>query len=235
MQQFAIRYVSSISEKDSELFPYATSDLLEPSVLRHVLNKQAEQLGGVSLEVASTMFAKRYSVLIAGMFATYTLYDIPLSTNPKDIRIRLERSGVMAYEVRRHPKNLEHTDLKFSAYVQNVTVHMELIVQAVADTSGVPVKVLRSLILHQVHTLYAWLQWEAANPEFRPQGRQSKIAAERFALNQSKAAVGFAAKFRLIQHYPNERPLLMRPYCCQAYRTDDHGYCETCPKPSRSV
>lgn len=230
------------------LFPYAAVDLLDPVILYEVLALQSRQLGDVSSDVTGTLFAKRYSVLIAGMFAAYTLYDVPISADLSDTRIRLEQGGTMAYLVRsdsqfanpaepmdagRKKSPSSEARSGFSAYARRIDEHFSAILDAVSSITHAHNKVLRSLVLHQVHMLYARLQAEAAHPDFRPRGRAALIAADREALSRPENAA-FHANFRLAKESPPNRPLLMRRYCCQAYRTSPgghpHGYCESCPK-----
>lgn len=238
--------VANAAASDSRiLFPYAASDLLDPAVLYEVLARQSRQLGDVSSDVTGTLFAKRYSVLIAGMFAAYTLYDLPISTDLRDTRIRLEQGGTMAYLVRHDPQfanSKGHTSIRlsasearsgFSAYAQRIDEHFRTIFDAVSSITRANKKVLRSLVLHQVHMLYAALQAEAAYPDFQPLDRTSIIAADCLALNRPENAA-FHASFRHAEESTPNLPLLMRRYCCQAYRTSPegkpHGYCESCPK-----
>ena len=228
-----------------DTFPYAVSDLLDPVTLRHILAFQSQQLGDVTLNVAGTMFAKRYSVLIAGMFAAYTLYDFPISADPSDIRIRPRQGGMMAYRVQAEwprPDRTDSVDLRghssnrkahFAAYAQRIDDHLAAVFEAVNRAAGAHKQVLHSLVVHQVHMMYARLEAEAAQREFQPADRMNRIEDDYRALNE-RNNTGFRATFRRIEGGPSDPPLLMRRYCCQAYRTSiggkPHGYCESCPK-----
>lgn len=243
-----LQVTNAAEDEPHSVFPYAAKDLLDPAILYEVLARQSRQLGDVSSDVTGTLFAKRYSVLIAGMFAAYTLYDFPLSTDLSDIRIRLQRGGTMAYLVRRDPGLANSADATgsrggrlpssearsdFSAYAQRIDEHFRTLFDAVSSITHANKKVLRSLVLHQVHMLYARLRAEAAQPGFQPLGRTSIIAADYLALNRPESAA-FHASFRQAEESSPNHPLLLRRYCCQAYRTSSggksHGYCESCPK-----
>lgn len=243
-----LQVTNAAANDPHSVFPYAAKDLLDPLVLYEVLARQSRQLGDVSSDVTGTLFAKRYSVLIAGMFAAYTLYDVPISTDLSDTRIRLEQGGRMAYLVRRDPRLASSADAAgcgrarlpssearsdFSAYAQRIEEHFRTLLDAVSSITRANKKVLRSLVLHQVHMLYARLQAEAAQPGFKPLGRTSIIAADYLALNGPENAA-FHASFRQAEESSPNHPLLLRRYCCQAYRTSlggkSHGYCESCPK-----
>lgn len=224
--------VRALAIRERDAFPYAAADLLEPSVFRDWLDRHARKLGGASPEVVGTMFAKRYSVLISGMFAAYTLYDIPLSTNLNDLRIRLEGGAAMAYLVRLDQRSIdedrsepEDRRAAFSSYADRIEKQLRTVLGAVSTATGAKPKVLHSLVLHQVHTLYEWLEAESS--------RLENVSVDREVLQRPEHA-GFHASFRRIEGQPSDRPLLMRRYCCQAYRTSvdgrQHGYCESCPK-----
>lgn len=237
-KRFAIGIDGLTGNSTMDTFPYAASDLLEPGTLRRILAFQSQQLGGVTLSVAGTMFAKRYSVLIAGIFAAYTLYDFPISADPSDIRIRLEQGGIMAYWVQpERPLTNRTSDKKtsFSTYAQRIDDHLRAVFEAVHRASGVHKQVLHSLVVHQVHLMYVRLEAEAAQPEFHPVDRMTMISDDYRALNHMNN-IGFRAAFRQIEGGPSAPPLLMRRYCCQAYRTSiggkPHGYCKSCPKIS---
>lgn len=228
-----------------DTFPYAVSDLLDPVTLRYILAFQSQQLGDVTMNVAGTMFAKRYSVLIAGMFAAYTLYDFPISADPSDIRIRLGQGGMMAHRVQPERPRPDRTDgvevrehssnrrARFAAYTQRIEEQLAAVFEAVNQVSGVHKQVLHSFVLHQVHMMYARLEAEAGQPEFQPADRMTMISDDYRALNHMNNT-GFRATFHQIEGGPSDPPLLMRRYCCQAYRTSiggkPHGYCESCPK-----
>ncbi len=221
------------AEEILQTFPYAAEDLLDADKLRLLLERQAEQLGGVSPDVAGTLFAKRYSVLIAGMFAAYTLGGTMFPVEPSAVRIRPIGGGVMAYAVFKESLRPRGEQSDASRYIAQIETHSRAVLEAVSAATGANGKVLRSLVVHQVHTLYACLEAELRQEPSLETDKAERIRADHAAV-KGRPGDWFHARLRPIGADAEGQPLLLRPYCCQAYRTSGSGhaeeYCPTCPK-----
>lgn len=238
-EHFAILLVEkNDAEEIMQAFPYAAEDLLDVDKLRRLLEQQAEQLGGVSPDIAGTLFAKRYSVLIAGMFAAYTLYGKVFPVEPSAVRIRHVGGGVMAYAVFGESLRPRSEQSDPSDYAGQIETHIRAVLEAVSAASGASDKVLRSLVVHQVHTLYACLEAELLQESALRTERAERIRADHAAV-KGRSGDWFYGRFRPIGEDAVGLPLLLRPYCCQAYRTSgsEHteAYCPTCPKSGGSI
>lgn len=225
------------AEEILQTFPYAAADLLDADKLRLLLKHQAEQLGGVSLEIAGTLFSKRYSVLIAGMFAAYTLGGTMFPAEPSAVRIRPIGGGVMAYAVLKESLRPRGEQSDASDYAKQIETQSRAVLEAVSTATGANGKVLRSLVVHQVHTLYACLEAELLREPSLRTDQAERIRADHAAV-QGRSGDWFHARLRPIGADAEGQPLLLRPYCCQAYRTSVSGhaddYCPTCPKSEAS-
>lgn len=233
-QHFAILLAeTNEAEEIFRAFPYAAEDLLDSDKLRPLLEQQAEQLGGVSPEIAGTLFAKRYSVLIAGMFAAYTIYGKAFPVELSAVRIRPIGGGVMAYAVFKESLRPRSEQSDSSDYPKQIETHSRAVLEAVSAAAGANGKVLRSLVVHQVHTLYAHLEAELLREPALRTDQAERIRADHAAI-KGRSGDWFYARLRPIGEDDEGLPLLLRPYCCQAYRTSVSGrsedYCPTCPK-----
>ncbi|WP_172197272.1 (2Fe-2S)-binding protein [Saccharibacillus qingshengii] len=223
---------AEFEEEDVQNFPYSVQDLLDPDVLRLLLLRQSVLLGRAAPDVTGTLFAKRYSVLAAGLFAAYSAYGAVLSPKPGDIRLRIGAGAAMGYRVREEPR-LTGGYPSLSAYAGKVEAQVQTVLSAVQRASGANASVLHTLVLHQIHTLYLCLEAELQQGGSPFAARADTIRRHRQELS-APANSWFHARFRSIGPDAAGRPLLLRRHCCQAYRTvqsgRSHGYCDSCPK-----
>ncbi len=239
-----LRHCATTLRQGEEVrFPHSVSELMDEKRRPDVLEQQAVLLGRPESVVVGTLFAKRYSVFCMGLLAAASLYDLRLAASPEAVRFSLTPSGTMAYETTLMTSSLllpvesdeERSEAinEYSAYMQQ---HVGQLVAAVASHTGASVQIMWSLISHNVQMMYARIEQENA---FVQSGRRRElIRLDRAAVFEPKTGNKLAFKLRRFEHAMLQRiePVLVRRYCCLAYKANrrgqSEGYCSTCPKIS---
>lgn len=231
----------------AEAYPYSAMQLLQGTDALSIMEEQANKLGTQNMAVAGTLFAKRYSVLAMGAAASFTLYDVGIDLSYDKIGFRFAKGGALQYaaETFAPPAGSRKMDdatrfHAFSAYLREIENHVLVMFRSVSDCTGANLKVMSSLVSHNLHQLYATL--EAGLEGFVPE-RSRQVRADASLLKEQRSSLS-SLRYRSFPHAKSEAsPLLIRRHCCLAYRLDtecedggdlnpseSHGYCLTCPK-----
>ncbi|MZQ80885.1 hypothetical protein GQF01_01860 [Paenibacillus sp. 5J-6] len=232
-------FVTSLRSTKKSSYPYSAADLMEPSTLAPILAQQSALLGNAEKLVVGTLFAKRFSVFIMGLIAAASLHDTLLSAAPNHIRFRLTQGGAMAYETEIADASLlpalctEERVLLFQDYVMRLQNHVEALFQAVALHTSTNIKVMWTLVSHNLQQLYVRL--EADQEQWRTSERLELIRRDRAVLFEPLDGNRLGVQLRIFEHPDWHGPrFYLRRHCCLAYQID-HGtvapdYCTTCPK-----
>ncbi|WP_161601618.1 (2Fe-2S)-binding protein [Paenibacillus luteus] len=227
----------ALDHAGDERYPFTASDLLDPSARSTIFDLQAAQLGHPDLQVVGTLFAKRYSVLFTGLIASMDLFDYPLSSSLGDIRLRIIERAAMEYQVIPASAELlpysdaQERKVKRTEYSDQLRRSTEALFRSVSAHTGVPPKVMWSLITHQLQQYYARLQ-NARHLEVSEE-RISLALADQGILMAEGSDNPLAVHLRSLSHPLNsDMKIYVRRYCCMAFRIKQHGYCSTCPKLS---
>lgn len=232
-------FVTSLRNCEESSYSYSAMNLLEETSLAHILNEQSAQLGNPERTVVGTLFAKRYSVFLMGLLAAASLHDTLLSASPNHVRFNSTQGGAMAYEtvvidgysLPTFP-TLER-ELQFSEYVQLLQTHTRPLFQAVALHTGTNIKVMWSLVSHNLQQLY--IRLASDQKHWRTHNRLELIRRDLALLIEPFPGNLLAVKLRMFQHPDWHGPqFYVRSYCCLAYQIDTgtaaRDYCTTCPK-----
>lgn len=231
----------SFRESEDEPYPFAAADLLDLSTGASIINLQAAQLGNPDQRVVGTLFAKRYSVLFMGLISAISLFDFRLASAPSDVRFRMTNQASMEYQTKLElPSIVSQLDSKersviVAEYFYLVLQHTENIFDAVSALTGSSVKVMWSLISHNLQNFYA--RMESNRSIWGTKERLQLIMADWDILMAPRCGNPLTAKFRSFPHplHP-ESAYYLRRYCCLAYQLKNtgtkSGYCGTCPKLS---
>lgn len=232
-------FVTSLRNGNESSYLYSAADLLEESSLAPILSQQSALLGNAEKIVIGTLFAKRYSVFIMGLFASASLHDTLLSAAPHHVRFSVTQGGAMAYETVIEDHSLlpalstQVRELHFKDYVQRVQNHIEPLFQAIALYTRTNIKVMWALVSHNLQQLY--IRLEADQKQWRTTERLAILQRDRTVLFTPINGNRFAVKHRVFEHPDWHGPrFYLRKYCCLAYQinsgTEAHDYCMTCPK-----
>ncbi|NQX67273.1 hypothetical protein HQN90_14220 [Paenibacillus alba] len=232
-------FATSIRGSVDDLFPYSAAELLDEASRSPILRQQSAQLGDPECRVVGTLFAKRYSVFVMGLFAAISLFDTPLAASPEIVRFRVTSAGAMAYETefedspRMSTWHHEERRVKLVDYVLQLQSHLQHIFAAISASTGASIKVMWSLVSHNLRNLYTRL--EADESLWRTTERLRLILADRDVLFEPTSGNVFAVKLHLFEHPEWQgAPLLLRGHCCLAYKiqhgSESHGYCISCPQ-----
>jgi len=219
-------------------YPYAIEELLGKTSHLPILDLQSAQLGDPDSIVVGTLFAKRYSVFIMGLFSVISLFDYQLAASPSIVRFRVTHAAAMAYQTELADLNplsivdLEQRREQVAAYTKRLLQQLEQIFQAVSTHTGASIPVMWSLTSNNLQNMYARLLDNQSTTE----GRLRLIAADRDVLFEPRSDNLLAMKLKHFQHpHVQGVSFYLRKHCCLAYKirhegTDAPDYCNTCPK-----
>ncbi|GBF77098.1 hypothetical protein PA598K_05622 [Paenibacillus sp. 598K] len=226
-----------------DAYPYRLHDLAaEPQreeILSQLCSLQGLERGRRDRLVAGTLLAKRYSVYAMAVAAAISLYDRLLAVDGAVVRFEPRSEGTLRYETVMLDGTLAvdpmHLDKRYRQVrehrtrLQEQTQHL---FDSLSETTGASVKVMWSLVAHQVQQGYALML-----ERYAPHATESRLALIRQD-REAWLASGdnrFSYRCQPFEHaaYQGE-PLYVRPYCCLAHRMTSsdhaHGFCNSCPK-----
>ncbi|PZT52786.1 (2Fe-2S)-binding protein [Paenibacillus silvae] len=229
-------------------YSFCSKDLLHEGTREAILHEQATQqgleLGGAGSTAVGTLFAKRYSVMIMAVISAFTMYDALLHIEEGGVRIELNGAGGMWYETwleryvgvdagANKAADFVHREKEVRLLRERLHLHLHRVFQSVADATGASVKVMNSLVAHNVQQLAAHILHDPSI--YRNEQRLVLVKHDmNIWLEQQKENI-FGSTFQCFEHFNgNDAPLLIRRYCCLAYKIGDghhaHSYCNSCPK-----
>ncbi|WP_046233840.1 IucA/IucC family C-terminal-domain containing protein [Paenibacillus algorifonticola] len=236
-----------MQQRGEPAYPFSSGDLLSPEALKPVLAKQAEQLGHPNSIVTGTLFAKRYSVLVMGLVAAFSLFDCILDIKPDNIRFKLTKEAEMEYQILQSPIRMlpaEKVELRSIAAADFASAlfleHIKPVFAAVSVYTGAKLPHMWSLVSHNLQNLFLRLELQCLTEEAA--SRRRMLSADRelllAPLLHTPSAVfenPLALKLRSFSHETRQdESFYLRRHCCLAYRLsldgEAHGNCLTCPK-----